>query len=76
MGIIGWALLGTKVNPNERTSNCEGLNDLDERLVIYLFLFNIVLISFSPCLWASFLAFLFLYLGLFRLLVFGICKTL
>ena len=40
MGIGGESLLGTKVKPNERTSNCGGLRVFDDRLVIYLLLFS------------------------------------
>ena len=65
IGISGGFLLGTKVRPNERTSTCGGLRDLEERLVMYLFLFNIFWFSFLVSLWAAFLAFLFLYFNLF-----------
>ena len=50
IGVSGWAPLGTKVKPNERTSNCGGVRVLDERLVMYFALFS----NF----WASFFVFL------------------
>ena len=64
--IDGGTPLGTKVNPNERTSNCGGLNSLDERFVMYLCLFIVERFIFLICLWAAFLAFLPLLIGLLR----------
>ena len=60
MGINGGTPLGTKVKPNARTSNCGRLRVLDDRLVMYLFLFNVFWFFFLACFWAVFLAFLLL----------------
>ena len=46
MGISGGTPLGTKDKPSDRTSNCGGLSILDDRLVMYLFLFIMFLLSF------------------------------
>ena len=54
------AWLGTKFRPKARTSSCGELNVFEDRLVMYLFLFSSLWVSFSVCLRAVFLAFLFL----------------
>ena len=55
------AWLGTKFKPKARTSNCGELSVLEDRLVMYFSLFRSLLVSFSICLRAAFLAFLVLY---------------
>ena len=60
--VFGGVQLGIKVKPKARTSNCGGLRDFDERFVMYLVLFISFCVSFIVCVWAVFLACLFLYL--------------